>query len=211
MAVDMTSYLNRKREEKEQGMFMVKVWVFGILFFALFIMAGSIYQTIHIIKLNHKASSWPTVTGQIIKSVRNVHYVNRGTNSSNPEPRHFPDIAYSYSVEGREYSSQQFSVEKPFSFLEYNDKEPALAILKEYPKGREVKVHYNPADIGYSILDLTPATWWYYIPMALAILVASLFNLGFFAKGDMLGAWWKAWIGENLPFLLQDKKPHIKR
>ncbi|MDX9930873.1 MAG: DUF3592 domain-containing protein [Bacteroidales bacterium] len=86
--------------------------------------------------LQHAATSksWPSVPGTITKS--EVQVFKRDGNT-----HYQPDIAYSYSVEGKKYSSSKITVGD--GALD-NNVSKAKRLQAEYPAGKEVDVYYDP-------------------------------------------------------------------
>ena len=103
------------------------------------------------------ASRWPTVEGEIADT-RLVH------RSGGEGVGDYEYIAYRYSVNGRPYRNDRvrFGPEvAPSSIVPEFDPEPnrpsgAAALAREYPRGRRVRVYYNPQRPEESVLYLTP-------------------------------------------------------
>jgi hypothetical protein len=80
------------------------------------------------------SKSWPSVPGTITRSEVKVW-------KSDGNTHYEPDIAYSYSVEGKKYSSSKITVGD--GALD-NNVSKAKRLQAEYPAGKEVDVYYDP-------------------------------------------------------------------
>jgi len=81
-----------------------------------------------------KSKSWPAVPGTITRS--EVKIWKRDGNT-----HYEPDIAYSYSVEGKKYTSSKITVGD--GSLD-NNVSKAKRLQAEYPPDKEVDVYYDP-------------------------------------------------------------------
>ncbi|MFN2314727.1 MAG: DUF3592 domain-containing protein [Bacteroidales bacterium] len=82
----------------------------------------------------HTSKSWPIVQGTVTRS--EVKIWKRDGNT-----HYEPDIAYSYSVEGKKYSSAKITVGD--GSLD-NNASKAKRLQAEYPVDKEVDVYYDP-------------------------------------------------------------------
>lgn len=80
------------------------------------------------------SKSWPSVPGTITKS--EVQVFKRDGNT-----HYQPDIAYSYTVEGKKYTASKITVGD--GALD-NNVSKAKRLQAEYPAGKEVDVYYDP-------------------------------------------------------------------
>ena len=80
------------------------------------------------------SSSWPTVSGTVTRSDVDVW-------KSDGKTHYQPDIAYTYFVDGKKYSSSKITVGDPP--LD-NSVAPAKRMQAKYPVGDEVMVYYDP-------------------------------------------------------------------
>lgn len=99
------------------------------------------------------ARRWPSVDGEIIDA-RLVH-------SGGGQSRDYVDstVRYQYHVAGQSYSSSRvrFGRLAPTSWIPARDHPAsAAALAQRYPRGKEVRVRYNPRHPESSILYLTP-------------------------------------------------------
>ena len=105
----------------------------GIIFA---IIGGAIFIFFVLPPLQYSATSksWPSVSGTITRS--EVKIWKRDGNT-----HYEPDIAYSYTVEGKKYSASKITVGD--GSLD-NNVSKAKRFQAEYPAGKEVDVYYDP-------------------------------------------------------------------
>lgn len=92
-------------------------------------------------KQAYASSTWPTVQGQIVHSevvwLRNQKGLVYDA-----------DITYHYAVNGQQYAGTLVSI------LEYQgDSHSMSEIVRGYPEGAPVTVHYDPANPAYAVLE----------------------------------------------------------
>jgi len=80
------------------------------------------------------SKSWLSVPGEITRSEVDTYRKDGKT-------QYLPDIAYTYTVEGRNYTSSKITVGDPPSTSNIS---PAKRLQAEYPVGEEVTVYYDP-------------------------------------------------------------------
>lgn len=89
------------------------------------------------------SKTWPSVPGTITRSEVDVWKRDGKTHYE-------PDIAYSYTVDGKKYSSAKITVgDAPLD----NNVSAAKRLQAEYPVGTEVPVYYDPELPGSSALE----------------------------------------------------------
>ncbi len=105
----------------------------GIIFA---LVGGAVFFFFALPPLQYSATSksWPSVTGTITRS--EVKIWKRDSNT-----HYEPDIAYSYTVEGKKYTSSKITVGD--GALD-NNVSKAKRLQAEYPAGKEVEVYYDP-------------------------------------------------------------------
>jgi len=86
------------------------------------------------LQYSNSSKSWPTVQGTVTKS--EVKVWRRDSNT-----HYQPDIAYTYTVDGKKYTSSMITVGDPP--LD-NNVTKAKRLQAEYPVGKEVVVYYDP-------------------------------------------------------------------
>ncbi|PXF60142.1 MAG: hypothetical protein C4B58_01230 [Deltaproteobacteria bacterium] len=126
-----------------------------ILFAGIVIGFYGIYK----IYKGYESQNWPTTQGKIIKSriAGAKRIIGR---------RAF--IKYEYSVDGKHYVSSQISYT-----LIIGDYSGAIEILREYPEGKIVTVHYNPDNLMDAVLktEISGRLAWLFILSVLAIIL----------------------------------------
>jgi hypothetical protein len=139
-------------------------WFFNSLIanpFVSFLMAlvfgivGPIYLFITSITLSDdkKTRSWPTVLGRIeFSSVKKIHSYDSGTalHSARGGNRiaYIPQIEYSYIVAGTTYKGEKVGKGAYFSGW----RSSVQPLVKRFPEGTSVQVHYNPTDPKEAVL-----------------------------------------------------------
>ncbi|MBN2763381.1 MAG: DUF3592 domain-containing protein [Bacteroidales bacterium] len=100
------------------------------------IVGGAIFFLFALPPLQYSGTSkkWPTVSGEITRSEVKVW-------RSDGKTHYQPDIAYAYSIDGKNYNSSKITVGDPP--LD-NNVTPAKRLQAEYPVGKEVVVYYDP-------------------------------------------------------------------
>ncbi|MDT8400757.1 MAG: DUF3592 domain-containing protein [Bacteroidales bacterium] len=80
------------------------------------------------------SKNWPSVPGKITRSEVETYRKDGKT-------QYLPDIAYTYTVEGKTYNSSKVTVgDPPFT----SNISPAKRLQAEYPVGEDVTVYYDP-------------------------------------------------------------------
>jgi hypothetical protein len=132
-------------------------WV--ILAACMLLPAGMACATIWIQWRNWRTRSWKKTTGRIdaarsvAREVRSRRVRTTGTDRNtefvtdeNIQTRNFADVSYSFSVGANTYRSKRIC-------LMGEPDGPVSAVLKRYPQGRIVTVHYNAHDPNECILE----------------------------------------------------------
>jgi hypothetical protein len=107
----------------------------------------------------YESQSWPATEGKIILS--------RISGAKRTIGRRV-NIKYEYLVNGIYYVSSQISYT-----LIIGDYSGSLEVLREYPEGRLVTVHYNPDNPAHAVLktEMSGQISWIFILSALAIIL----------------------------------------
>ncbi len=94
-----------------------------------------------------RASSWPTVPGEILQSGLEDHTVDdsEGTTTTRYKPR----LRYRYAVKGKTYMGARVS----FGFEWHGFQWTAQRVADRYPVGKRVRVHVSPADPAETSLE----------------------------------------------------------
>ena len=94
-----------------------------------------------------KASSWPTVPGEILQSGLEDHTVDdsEGTTTTRYKPR----LRYRYAVKGKTYMGHRVS----FGFEWHGFAWTAQRVADRYRVGKRVRVHVSPADPSETSLE----------------------------------------------------------
>ncbi len=117
--------------------------------------------------LEAKASaSWPTTPGILQKVAVREDSVNR----------YFAEVAYTYSVNGQEYTGSRISA----SDGEYNVRDGAVQAIAGLQTGKTVDVHYNPTNPNHSVIRAGagfPEYFLLFLPVGIFAVGVHLFRL----------------------------------
>ena len=132
------------------------------------------------------ARDWPTVDGVVIKStVESTYSTRKGKSRS----RYYAKVTYEYKINEEKFVSNRVNLvegEKTGSRkrglssrlgLTSTSKTSAKNVIRRYPKGKTVKVFYNPASPDVAALEikmpvLVDLGLWMGIPLAIIGLLA---------------------------------------
>ena len=121
----------------------IAVWIFALIGMAL-VVGGGIFL-IRENRLVAEASDWPSVTGTVERTWVDSQ---RGGGRRN-RTRYYPRVTYRYVVGATTYSNHYIWLTSSQSYSSY---ESAMDVVRAYPVGGPVQVHYNPADPRRSAL-----------------------------------------------------------
>ncbi len=140
--------------------------VLGIIFA---LVGGAIFFIFALPPLQYASSSksWPTVQGEITRS--DIDVWNR-----EGKTHYQPDIAYTYYVDGKKYSSSKINAGEPPMD---NNANTAKQIQAKYPVGEKVTVWYDPGLPASSALEPGIKA----VDILLASIAAIFFLVGIFS------------------------------
>lgn len=95
--------------------------------------------------LANRSQTWPTTTGHVINAT-----VEKS--KAKGDRRFAPVVRFAYVVDGQSYESDRFAAS-----TQSMSREAAETRCREHPPGREVQVHYDPAQPSMALLRLGPA------------------------------------------------------
>ncbi len=120
------------------------------------------------------SSDWPTTPGVVVNSeVRTTHSSGRDGSSTT----YHADVLYEYTVDGENYSADRVW----FGQYGSSSRSEAAGTVRDYPAGKQVKVHYSPDDPETAVLE-PGATWSSYMVLGIG-LVIGLGGAGALAAG----------------------------
>ncbi len=124
---------------------------FGVLIFsAIFIIGGYMAYKYIAKPFQEEAEAsleWPSVTGEITYSDMNSH-ISDGTKM------YSVDIRYSYVIDNKTYNGAGITVaDNSGAVSSTSSKSSVVKTLKKYPKGKQVKVYYDPDFPESSVLE----------------------------------------------------------
>jgi hypothetical protein len=85
-----------------------------------------------------------------------------------------PVVEYAYQVRGRDYRGNQIKLNVAVS----GGQSYAERVVKRYPQGGEVAVHYNPARPSSAVLESSAGVTWIVALLALAMFALAASQLG---------------------------------
>lgn len=121
------------------------------------------------------ATRWPTGKGVIIRSETKA--LEHAENSSTV----IADIEYEYKVSGVRFTGTQIYLGTTRNSLSLFSQQ----VVRQFPVGREVTVHYNPAQTAVSFLETDAVIHVFILPAAGLVLALS----GFFLLALTLSRW----------------------
>ena len=142
--------------------FVIFATCFGLAALALFI-------ALH--RDAKKAQRWPFVRGKIVRSeVERYEEMRNGSTVA----MYRPVVEYAYQVRGRDYRGNQIKLNVAVS----GGQGYAERVVKRYPQGGEVAVHYNPARPSSAVLESSAGVTWIVALLALAMFALAASQLG---------------------------------
>lgn len=106
----------------------------GLLVFAIALL-------IHNIRHNYKTQKWPAVEVRVVASFVNEEF-------GNTTYYYKPFIKYSYVVDNEKYEDVYYDAISNGHL----EKESALEVIKLFPEGKTIIIHYNPNNPKDSII-----------------------------------------------------------
>ena len=97
-------------------------------------------------------SRWEKVQGELIQKDIGMYQVSSGA-SSYPDEYYFPLAYFSYSFEGENYKSNEYSYDRKSVWS--TDKREIDAITEDLVLGNKVTVFVNPAQPEMAVLNIT--------------------------------------------------------
>lgn len=137
-------------------------------FLSIFVLVGGGIAVFGFREMSFAGAStgWPTTEGVVVVS-RVEAQVSSGGRST---VSYFPDVRYSYAVDGRTYEGARIRISKIGS----SDRDYAQGVVDAYPVGRRVEVRYDPAQPDACLLEAGVGAGEWFVP---------LFGLTFMAVG----------------------------
>jgi hypothetical protein len=118
-----------------------------------------------------RASDWPATAGVVLESTIEEQ-------SDAESTRHIAHIRYEYQVGRQRYVSSRIS----FTPQALDSSRWSIELVRKYPAGSSVQVHYDPADPWESALFVGTTPMTYAQPIVGAVLV--VFSLSLFAHAS---------------------------
>ena len=178
----------------------VAKWVLVSLFAALCLI--SLAQGLWIVKKGSDSLSWSATEGTIgLSRVETRTFRHRVTE---PYKRYYPDLLYTYEVQGQQHTGMQIYATPSFMIFGYaigenpgsTQIESVEATLARYPVGQKVMVYYDPDNPAVSVLEpgTPPGTAQYF---AWAVVgVAGMFLTLLFTEPELITRIWYSLTGQ---------------
>ena len=125
---------------------------FPFIFFGIFTLVGGLvgyFLAVRPFMTYLDARSWPEVRCEVISS-------SVGSHTSKNSTTYSVDIDYRYTVDGREYRSDQFGILNGSS----SGRQGKADAVAKYPRGSQAVCYVNPKDPTEAILDRSPSLLW---------------------------------------------------
>lgn len=134
--------------------------------FAIWIVIGSIGTVAYFQQILpfRGSESWPSTAGKVVSTDVRISTSRKGSHS------YFPQVNYSYRVNGMDYTSDRQRINSP----KMGTPAEAEAYLRDYPTGKQLKVYYDPGLPEQSLLQPGIQT----VDYAIALLPAGTTLLG---------------------------------
>lgn len=156
-----------------QPYFPPGAFVPGVLFFA----AAGILMSLFLL-LNRRAAvvaaRWPTTTGAILSSAAELRRGSTPGRTQRTMTVWSPVVEYVYRVDGRDYHGTRLALGADVAA----SRDFAEATVARYPAGREVTVHFDPANPSFAVLEARIAFAWLTLLLTVAFFAAALFFSG---------------------------------
>jgi hypothetical protein len=143
----------------------------------LFCTAAGLLMTLFLVsdrRTAMTAARWPTTTGTILSSIAESHRTLVPGGRGQTAILWSPVVEYNYRVQGRDYHGSRLAFGGDVS----GPRHVAEAIVARYPAGREVSVHFDPANPSFAVLEARVAFAWPTFMIAAAFFAAALFFSG---------------------------------
>jgi hypothetical protein len=129
------------------AVFWPAVLTLGALFFpfAAFFFGNDLFQNWS----SHASARWPVAEGRVTGGKIEVLEVARGKSLISTYETYLPKVTYCYEVAGATCSNDLPEFEVP-----RKTREEAEEVLRLYPVGTPVRVHYDPDDPGTAVLPI---------------------------------------------------------
>jgi hypothetical protein len=128
----------KAKSRRNLGILALAMFAAGI-----FLLAWGGYE----MKVAHESGNWPGTQGTIVSS--HISKQTRRDSKRRTVITYYPSVQYKYAVKGRSYISNRIE----FGGASGGMKSTAEKVVKRYPSGKNVTVHYNPRDPQYAILE----------------------------------------------------------
>ncbi|MBI1354041.1 MAG: DUF3592 domain-containing protein [Acidobacteria bacterium] len=170
---------NTRKDADAQSSARVLYWcAWGFSSFGLLLVLFGIYFA----RLAGASSSWPKTEGKVERvGVRTYVSVNH-QHTARGVRTYFPEVQYSYSVDGRPYASKRFSLGEDAQ--DYQERDDAVKAASAYRAGDAIDVYYDPSDPSSAVLQkgFTMGSW---VPLLMGLVFGGFGALLFWSFGKL--------------------------
>lgn len=141
--------LASQQEDKGKTQFPAALYIVSVLIVALglsfIFLVPQGYQSY---LAQSQASNWPQTEGKVLSSEVLVDERRPGIEDDLAQPK----VVTRYSVNGRKYTTREIHFNQSRSWTDNYG--AALAVVDQYPPGKEVTVYYNPEQPYQAVLSI---------------------------------------------------------
>ena len=119
------------------------VWMLMVLVFDVIAVSG-------FFKLEYAKSRYQPIDAVVVRSVVDAQRTSDGTTYT-------PDVAYTYEVDGQEFTSDRHS----FFEISSSSREFSEQIVQKYPVGTRVSAYYNPSEPSSAVIEMDDSSFPY--------------------------------------------------
>jgi len=118
----------------------------GFLAMGLFV---TLYFGLPTLKLAKSSGSWPKTSGVVMQSSIETKRSSSHRRGRRSRTSYSPKIQFEYTVDGKQYSSDQLNASGEF----FAGRGKAQEVVDNYKRGKQVDVFYSPADPNVAMLE----------------------------------------------------------
>ena len=152
-------YLSTTRKSGERPLFRMGLQLFALIFGL--IGAAMLWGGLHRVWQAHASLQWPEADAEIVYA-RNDTSTTYDEEDDTESTSYATNLVFRYDVNGRTHYSNLRRIGQ----LAGASEEWAAAIARQYPKGKKLKVHVNPADADVAVIEPGISSESYWLPGA---------------------------------------------
>ena len=143
---------------------LLTIFSIGFLALGVLMLVSSTFSLMY----NNSIQGWPTTNGVVLSSNVSLKMVQNG-NGPYTTSFYSPNVIYSYSVSGKNYTGNRL-------VLEYISSGEASAelLVNKYPVGTNVIVHYDAHNPGSSVLQSDVGNIGFYVVIVFGLVFSAV-------------------------------------